>query len=381
MPANEERPLHSVTAASDEDQAARVMTAPLAVHQARVMTTPLTENARVMDVFAADADNAESTGEEQVARVMTAPLVVQQARVMTTPLIEEQQPDEARVMNVPADTDTNAADVPVARVMTTPVAAHQARVMIAPVAEDTQEEQDDARVMKATLVNEGTPSPSPMAPQNNLVPPTGTRYYRFERYSVITNRNLDNRSTVTWTVDAYVYLANAPPSPTFTADGGEVFVVLVHSGSATMNQRDVGTIFNKFTVQTYPPPKGAVVETHEPLIRDFFYERNHPIDFSHEINLFQPSNPTKPTPFKASYTSVLDTEHSLFLSHLIKPSGVQWSVDWRLGRYGAPIAGVTLFKFSEMGVVNFDFRASIVRDGSGLVYDEELKTISVDCRF
>ncbi|KAJ8495593.1 hypothetical protein ONZ45_g12784 [Pleurotus djamor] len=355
MPTSEKQSSAIVSAASGEESAARVMTAPLAVRQARVMITPLTEDARVMEV-SSDSDNAESMGEAQVARVMTAPLAVQQARVMTIPIVEGQEQDAARVMNVPANTEVSTADsstVQVARVMTAPLAAHQARVMTAPVVEEAQEDQDQASITTTTLFNEGTPSPSPMTPQNNLVPPAGTRYYRFERFPMITNRTLDNRSTVTWSIDAYVYLANAPPFPTFTVDGGEVYVVLVHSGSATMNQRDVGTIFNKFTVQTSSPPKGAVVETHEPLVREYSYDRNHPIDFSHEMNLFQPSNPTKPTPFKASYTSILDVEHALFLSNLIRPSGVQWDIHWRLGRYEAPIAGVTLFKFSEMGVVNF----------------------------
>ncbi|KAJ8515131.1 hypothetical protein ONZ45_g7410 [Pleurotus djamor] len=71
---------------------------------------------------------------------------------------------------------------------------------------------------------------------DKLTPPPGTSFWRHQRLTVFEQEYIGYQrlslASFTWRIDAYIYVIDAVPTASFAADGGSIYVVLVHTGSA-----------------------------------------------------------------------------------------------------------------------------------------------------
>ncbi|KAL0957856.1 hypothetical protein HGRIS_000040 [Hohenbuehelia grisea] len=76
--------------------------------------------------------------------------------------------------------------------------------------------------------------------QNNLDPPFGTSFFKTERIRILNEEKIPvtmiqiklSEYTITWDVQLYKYAVNGDPhDPNFIENGGQIYVMLVHSGS------------------------------------------------------------------------------------------------------------------------------------------------------
>ncbi|KAF9493211.1 hypothetical protein BDN71DRAFT_1508794 [Pleurotus eryngii] len=100
--------------------------------------------------------------------------------------------------------------------------------------EKTQTQQDEAA--KGPLITTGQSSTSGMV--NNLIPPLGTMYYGQQTHTFLNNNVVGTDAaghfgTVSWSADIYTYGTGGvdPKDPNFAADGGLLYIIMVHRAS------------------------------------------------------------------------------------------------------------------------------------------------------
>ncbi|KAJ8488459.1 hypothetical protein ONZ45_g13947 [Pleurotus djamor] len=100
---------------------------------------------------------------------------------------------------------------------------------------------------------------------NKLSPPAGTDYWRCQSFMLLEDYELGftHKSekflfeTLTWRIDAYVYVVNSKPDdPNFSHNGGAVYVVLVHSGPAERGDIADSGLEYRFDVVLTPLVRG-----------------------------------------------------------------------------------------------------------------------------
>ncbi|KAJ8521701.1 hypothetical protein ONZ45_g1635 [Pleurotus djamor] len=203
--------------------------------------------------------------------------------------------------------------------------------------------------------------------------------------------NDDSLEVLTWRIDAYIYLVNARPDENFAANGGHVYVVLVHSGSAEAHdythnneyQYNVDFRGDYDGATMYPllqlPVSGS--GTSDPSTNSI----NYPISFQQDMQMFT-NNGNETFTFTASYEDNIIVQNGQQLGLVRGSSGVQWGVQLYSipsSNYNFPFGSLSVFKLSTLQEVTFSANFSVrnasasmdpVAYGSG-------NDFVVDCRF
>ncbi|KDQ25879.1 hypothetical protein PLEOSDRAFT_1090179 [Pleurotus ostreatus PC15] len=104
---------------------------------------------------------------------------------------------------------------------------------------------------------------------NDLVPPPGTMYFGHRSYNILNSAEIgdsDKFGTVTWNIDAYTYAAGAvaPTDPTFSAKGGSIYIVMVHSGFVKIYDTYNQDTWDRMFLEVYPSNSNLVAMTQLP---------------------------------------------------------------------------------------------------------------------
>lgn len=78
--------------------------------------------------------------------------------------------------------------------------------------------------------------PAPRMYVDHLTPPIGTSFFHKETIPIFDNRQIwgtaRQQETLTWRTDVYKYATGArPDEPNFREKGGEIYIIMVHSGT------------------------------------------------------------------------------------------------------------------------------------------------------
>ncbi|KAJ8519527.1 hypothetical protein ONZ45_g3526 [Pleurotus djamor] len=198
---------------------------------------------------------------------------------------------------------------------------------------------------------------------NRLRPPYGTSFFRLQTFTPInggiSNITVSNYLNLQWHIDAYIYVVGAPPGDDFVANGGAVYVALVHGGSATAGR----PVFSSYEYRYSVTPKGAGrAITQLPVSNTGVVNgdnTNYPIVFSQEMQMFR-QNATEAFTFPAQYESSIDY-HKGEQTGIVRGNGVQWSTRFNttLGYFESlPFGGFSLFRSDSLAPISFECTAA-----------------------
>ncbi|KAJ8507812.1 hypothetical protein ONZ45_g9857 [Pleurotus djamor] len=126
---------------------------------------------------------------------------------------------------------------------------------------EADREVPDDQCPPATPGNQNLPSTY----INRLTPPPGTDFWRLQTFNVMTDQEIGGGAIVdaptqilTWNIDAYVYTVNARPGQDFSEQGGLIYVVLVHHGSAATGRVTNRSIEYRYNVGIASPPPDTI---------------------------------------------------------------------------------------------------------------------------
>ncbi|KAJ8488542.1 hypothetical protein ONZ45_g13915 [Pleurotus djamor] len=192
-----------------------------------------------------------------------------------------------------------------------------------PTEEDEHQHQHDN--CHPGKVHRHHPEHPPLRYLNRLSPPYGTSFFRFQTFTPINGPISDmlwNYLNL-WNIDAYVYVVRALPGEDFVANGGSVYVALVHGGSARAGN-----------------PVGPSLEYRYSMFRQ---------------------NATEAFTFSAQYENSIDY-HKGEQTGLVQGNGVQWATRLKTSiGFGAnfPFGGFSLFRHDGLDPISFECTASV----------------------
>ncbi|KAJ8488537.1 hypothetical protein ONZ45_g13913 [Pleurotus djamor] len=198
---------------------------------------------------------------------------------------------------------------------------------------------------------------------NRLRPPYGTSFFRLQTFTPISGGISDitvsNYLNLQWNIDAYVYVVGALPGEEFAANGGSVYIALVHGGSASAGRPVIPSHEYRYSVT----PKGAGrAITQLPVSNTGVVNgdnTNYPIVFSQEMQMFR-QNATEAFTFPAQYESSIDY-YKGEQTGIVKGNGVQWSTrfDTMLGYFeNIPFGAFSLFRSDSLDQLSFECTAA-----------------------
>ncbi|KDQ22438.1 hypothetical protein PLEOSDRAFT_1090972, partial [Pleurotus ostreatus PC15] len=121
--------------------------------------------------------------------------------------------------------------------------------------EKTQTQQDEAA--NGPLITTGQSSTSGMI--NNLIPPLGTMYYGQRTHTFLNNHVVGTDAaghfgTVSWSADIYTYGTGGvdPKDPNFAADGGLLYIIMVHRASVQIYGNYSPDVWNTMCASCHP---------------------------------------------------------------------------------------------------------------------------------
>ncbi|KAJ8517441.1 hypothetical protein ONZ45_g5368 [Pleurotus djamor] len=244
--------------------------------------------------------------------------------------------------------------------------------------------------------------PLPKAYLNKLTPPAGTDYWRKQTFNVFTNQQLlyhfyappfideyDLVETLTWNIDAYVYTVNAPPGDDFAEQGGAIYVILVHSGSAATGHLVGGGMEYRYNVNMKSPPSGSATVKQLPPSNSGVTSgdnTNYPISFAQDMQMFK-NGGNEIFTFLAQYEDSIDLRKGDQEGFVNGPHGTQWDVvfdpNYAEFAWNFPFGSVSVFSLPSPQEVTFECVASVYsnRSSEGSQMASETRSITVDCRF
>ncbi|KAJ8497201.1 hypothetical protein ONZ45_g12167 [Pleurotus djamor] len=201
---------------------------------------------------------------------------------------------------------------------------------------------------------------------NGLTPPVGTDYFRHQFFTIMNNQKIIYTegslrviaSTVTWHIDAYIYTVNAEPGSDFAARGGIVYVVLVSTGVADTGDAYLVESEHRFSTSVRSPPSGSAAVRHLPRTNSGVVNgnvTNYPVVYTQDMQMFKNSG-NETTTFTARYEDSLDLLRQANFTGLVTGSAAtRWTImfdTWK-ARAQFPIVGLSVYRFSSMGLVTF----------------------------
>ncbi|KAJ8487169.1 hypothetical protein ONZ45_g14430 [Pleurotus djamor] len=247
-----------------------------------------------------------------------------------------------------------------------------------------------------TPEDEGLTRPPPSPPTkrvSTLEPPQDANYWRSQAITVMETQKIRwlmdvifghevwiLLETLTWRIDAYVYTANARPGKTFAEEGGRVYVVLFHYGSARMGELAAKGLEYRYNVTMIsPPPDSAAISQLPPLGND--------IEFCQDMQMFK-DNGNEIFTFRAQLEESLGLrdgeEQRGFLNDI---QGTQWAITSNDPKPydNFPFMGLSVFCLPQHGLVSFGCEASVhevnAEDSTTKRLAYHTQVIEIDCRF
>ncbi|KAJ8508717.1 hypothetical protein ONZ45_g9044 [Pleurotus djamor] len=212
---------------------------------------------------------------------------------------------------------------------------------------------------------------------NKLTPPPGTDYWRRQTFTVWDNVKLTRTSgstetlyeTLTWRIDAYVYVTYTQPSDNFASEGGSVCVILVHYGSAATGSYKQDTMEYRYNVSLQNPPGGSAAVKQLPPSNSGIQSGNswsYPISFTQDMQMFN-NGGTNIFTFTADYEDSIDLDGGTQVGFVDGSSGTQWSVmfDNPVLNSNFAFGSLSVFTFSSLEEVTFNCKASVIQEYLG----------------
>ncbi|KAJ8494309.1 hypothetical protein ONZ45_g13276 [Pleurotus djamor] len=233
---------------------------------------------------------------------------------------------------------------------------------------------------------------------NKLTPPPGTNYWRHQILNIMQDQELIYKrdfpfnqetlvETLTWNIDAYIYIVDAQPGDNFAGRGGSVYVVLVHTGSAATGAMVGPHMQYRYNVTMNSPPGGSSAMKQLPPSSSGTHNGdmwNYPISFTQDMQMFTDGG-NQLTTFTAQYEDSVDIYKGQQTGFVNGSSGTQWNVsfdDYPDYYYNFPFVSVSVFRFTSLGEVTFECKAAVYSDeSSDTPLAEEIRSITVDCTF
>ncbi|KAJ8502793.1 hypothetical protein ONZ45_g11425 [Pleurotus djamor] len=190
---------------------------------------------------------------------------------------------------------------------------------------------------------------------NKLSPPAGTDYWRCK-----------------------------PDDPNFVHNGGAVYVVLVHSGSAALGSTASAGMEHCFDVFQAPSVGGSAGAAMKQLPTSNSGTKNgdvtsYPLSFIQDMQMFR-SNGNETFTFSAQYEDGLDIHKGQQTGFVNGSSATHWHLKFESAVPGDnfPVTALSVFRFPSFSKVTFDCKAWI-----GYVAPElsVTRSITVDCCF
>ncbi|KAJ8502790.1 hypothetical protein ONZ45_g11428 [Pleurotus djamor] len=224
---------------------------------------------------------------------------------------------------------------------------------------------------------------------DKLVPPPGTDYWRSQNLVVMDNLELPKASgtvyeTLTWRVNAYIYVVNAKPGDSFQQDGGVIYVVLVHTGSAAAKD---GSLEYRYDVAMKSPPSGSAAVKQLPPSNSGTKNgdiMSYALSFAKDMQMFK-SGGNEGITFPAQYEDSIAFFKGRQSGLVNGPSAIQWAVtfvdDLALEESSSfPFSALSLLSFPSTGKMTLDFTASVF-SSDGVKLASETESVELDCTF
>ncbi|KAJ8508561.1 hypothetical protein ONZ45_g9165 [Pleurotus djamor] len=231
--------------------------------------------------------------------------------------------------------------------------------------------------------------PHPMPFVDKLVPPPGTDYWRSQNLVVMDNLELPKASgtvyeTLTWRVNAYIYVVNAKPGDSFQQDGGVIYVVLVHTGSAAAKD---GSLEYRYDVAMKSPPSGSAAVKQFPPSNSGTKNgdiMSYALSFAKDMQMFK-NGGNEGITFPAKYEDSIAFFKGRQSGLVNGPSAIQWAVtfvdDLALEESSSfPFSALSLLSFPSTGKMTLDFTASVF-SSDGVKLASETESVELDCTF
>ncbi|KAF4563755.1 hypothetical protein EYR36_002996 [Pleurotus pulmonarius] len=200
--------------------------------------------------------------------------------------------------------------------------------------EKTQTQQDEA--VEGPVITTGQSSTSGMV--NNLIPPLGTMYYGMQTHTFLNNNVVGTDAaghfgTVSWSADIYTYGTGGvdPKDPNFAADGGLLYIIMVHRANVQIYSNYSPDVWNTMTFSislenSNLTPISQLPSTGSESVAGDNY--NYSIDFEQSMQMLQ-NGGNEPLLFDAKY------QQSFSLIKAKQSSSISNGIQFKLNTTGS----------------------------------------------
>ncbi|KAJ8461816.1 hypothetical protein ONZ45_g18162 [Pleurotus djamor] len=215
---------------------------------------------------------------------------------------------------------------------------------------------------------------------NQLTPPTDNSFWRHQTFTPFDQVTISvaryDIATITWRIDAYIYVSNAVPNGDFVQKGGQIHVVLVHTGSA---QTAAGV--------SLPSGKGSPV-MQLPASNSGSKDGDtwtYTISFTQDFQMFS-NGGNQTSTFSAKYVQDISYQMGEQTGD-VRSSAAEWSSTLQQGHYDKPNERVP-FPFGSMDLWTFnslekhDLFCEMYTNQKGPgAYPYQEVPVTIDCQF
>ncbi|KAJ8502643.1 hypothetical protein ONZ45_g11571 [Pleurotus djamor] len=231
---------------------------------------------------------------------------------------------------------------------------------------------------------------------NQLTPPTDTSFWRHQTFTPFDQVTVSiaryDLVKITWRIDAYIYVVNAVPNGDFVQKGGQIYVVLVHTGSAqtagkNIERYDVAWPLTVYFKVSLPSGKGSPV-MQLPASNSGSKDGDtwtYNISFTQDFQMFS-NGGNQTSTFSAKYVQDISYQMGEQTGD-VRSSAAEWSSTLQQGHYDKPNERVP-FPFGSMDLWTFnslekhDLFCEMYTNQKGPgAYPYQKVPVTIDCQF
>ncbi|KAJ8508511.1 hypothetical protein ONZ45_g9221 [Pleurotus djamor] len=250
--------------------------------------------------------------------------------------------------------------------------------------------------IEAATVEAGTPREH----IDKLTPPPGTSFWRHQRFTLFEDELIGTvwRTAIfTWRIDAYIYVVDAIPNPSFASNGGSIYVVMVNSGSARTGTKNENIAVGphapmqyRFGVHVAGSDGAALLQL--PPSNSGTKDRDtwkYTAAFSKDLQMFQ-NNGAQAVTFTAKYSDDISFYKGEQTGDVDGHNSVRWSsilTDYYYDDLSKsipfPFSSMNCFQFNSLGKHDLvcTINANVNESGQDDPQLVRTATITLDCEF
>ncbi|KAJ8508142.1 hypothetical protein ONZ45_g9558 [Pleurotus djamor] len=176
---------------------------------------------------------------------------------------------------------------------------------------------------------------------SKLTPPGSTSYWRRQRFTPMIDKKILHVEAgedvvleiLTWRIDAYVYVIDAKPDSDFSGNGGSVYVVLLHSGSAVVQdaitEHELRWVVTCRSAGQQAPAIMQLPASHSGTTNGNV--TSYPIAFAQDMQMFR-NDGNEVFTFPAQHEDRVDISVGKLSGDIVNSSKVQWGIAYADGK-------------------------------------------------